>query len=169
MKQAIYAGSFDPITYGHLSIIKTGLEMVELLTVALGVHTEKSCLFSSEERCKMVKEAIKSEFPQDYARVNVVMFENLLVDVSAKLDVLWLLRGVRDSIDFEYERRMLDINSYLARGAIHTILIPAKAEYRAISSSAVKEIARLNGDLHALVPANVQDALLRKFIDKRRK
>ncbi|WJW79842.1 pantetheine-phosphate adenylyltransferase [Bartonella sp. TP] len=167
MKQAIYAGSFDPITYGHLNIITKALEIVETLTIAIGLHAEKAYFFTQQERLDLVRQAIETEFPNDAFRINIVSFETLLADLAKKLNIVWLIRGVRDAKDFEYEWRMLDINSHLSHGTVRTVFLPAEMKYRAISSSIVKEIARFGGDLQAWIPVNVQEAFRRKFINRR--
>lgn len=167
MKQAIYAGSFDPITYGHVDIIKRSLEIVETLTIAVGLHTEKTYFFTQQERLNLVKGVIKAEFPGSDARITIVSFETLLVDLAKKLNIAWLIRGVRDAKDFVYEWDMLDVNLHLSHGTVQTVFLPAEMKYRAISSSIVKEIARFGGDLQALAPVSVQEAFRRKFINRR--
>ena len=163
MKRAIYPGSFDPVTYGHLDIIRRAAEIFEELTVSVLNNTQKTPLFSVEERVTILKEATK-----DIPNVKVESFSGLLVDYAKAKDVV-VIRGLRAITDFEYELQNAQTNALLSKGALDTVFLTTKLEYAYLSSSTVKEIASFHGDISMSVPDFVAERVYKKFgyhIDK---
>ena len=158
MKSAIYPGSFDPITYGHLDIIKRSAEIFDELIVAVLDNKAKTPLFSVEERVKILQEATK-----DIPNVKVDSFSGLLIEYAKKKDIHVSIRGLRAITDFEYELQIAQTNSKLSGGTLDTIFLTTSLEYAYLSSSSVKEIASFNGDISQCVPDFVADLLYQKF------
>lgn len=157
---AIYPGSFDPLTNGHLDILKRGVKMFDKVIVTVAVNSKKKGVFTGEERVELIKEAIKNK---DWAdKVEVEQFTGLLIDFARKKDVNVLLRGVRQISDFEYEFRMALTNRRLAP-EIDTLFLMPDEQLTFISATIVKEIAEWNGDLSSFVPGHVAEALRKKY------
>ncbi|MFO7155933.1 MAG: pantetheine-phosphate adenylyltransferase [Pseudomonadota bacterium] len=154
---AIYPGSFDPMTNGHLSIIQRGLRVFDGLIVAIAYNSKKTPLFTVEERIEMIREAIGNE-----PRVEVDAFEGLLVDYARQRNVTTILRGLRAVSDFEFEFQLANMNRKLYPPC-ETVFMMTGEDYFFISSQLVREIASLGGPVDGLVPPNVQRALARKF------
>jgi len=154
---ALYPGSFDPPTHGHLSIIQRGLKIFDGLIAAVLKNPAKDALFSVEERVQLLKEALK-----DDPRVQVKTFSGLLVKFAEQEKVNTILRGLRAVSDFEYEFQMANMNRKLDRG-IETLFMMTGEDYFYISSRFVRDVARLGGDVAGLVPPNVLEALRRRF------
>ncbi|MXQ53247.1 pantetheine-phosphate adenylyltransferase [Shimazuella alba] len=156
MKVAVYPGSFDPITYGHLDILKRGTKIFDKVIVAVLINSAKQPLFSVEERKQMIEVAIK-EAGYDIP-VEVDSFEGLLVDYLRKKNIHVILRGLRAISDFEYELQIASINRKLAKD-IETLFLMTNNMHSFISSGNVKEIAKYGGDVTDLVPPHVVTAL----------
>jgi len=156
-KKAIYPGTFDPLTFGHLDLIKRGLKVSDELIVAVAVSMDKAPLFSLEERLKMLKEATK-----DLKRVTVESFEGLIIEYAKKKDVTMVIRGLRMISDFEYEFQMALTNRKIEEG-IETVFMMPNESYSYLSSKLIKEVARLGGDLKAFVPGFVEKRLKEKY------
>ncbi len=157
MIKAIYPGSFDPITYGHLDIIQRGLGVFDHVIVAVAHNMEKKGLFSLEERKALIREATK-----DLDRVSVESFEGLLVDYVKRVGGHIIIRGLRATSDFEYEFHMASINRHLNEDFDTFFMMTAK-DYFFVSSRTIKEVAMLGGSVKGLVPENVEKALKAKF------
>lgn len=149
MKIAIYPGSFDPVTNGHLDIIKRSSSFFDELVVAVLVNGSKSPMFSLEERVEMLEEVTKQ-----YENVRISFFEGLLVDFARKQGANIIVRGLRAITDFEHELQMAQTNRILAP-SLDTVFLTAGLEYSYLSSSIVKEVALLNGDISQFVPEHV--------------
>ena len=158
MKSAIYPGSFDPMTYGHLDIIKRAAEIFDHLTVAVLNNNVKSPLFSVDERVNILKEATK-----DLPNVSVESFQGLLIDYAKEKDIQVSVRGLRAITDFEYELQIAQTNRKLSNGQLDTIFLTTSLEYSYLSSSSVKEIASFNGDITPLVPDFVAKLVYEKY------
>ena len=154
---ALYPGSFDPPTNGHLSIIQRGLKVFDGLTVAVLRNPAKDAVFEVEERVELLKGAVNGE-----ARVKVKTFEGLLVKFAQEEGVHTVLRGLRAVSDFEYEFQMANMNRKLDKG-IETLFMMTGEDYFYISSRFVRDVARLGGDVKDLVPPNVLKALSARF------
>ena len=156
-KVAIYAGSFDPITYGHIDIIERTLTIFDRVIVAIAHDTEKNALFTVEERIEMVKEIFR-ETPNVIAEG----FKGLLVDYVAKTNASVIIRGLRATSDFEYEFHMASMNRSL-NPHLDTLFMMTSKDYFFVSSRTIKEVARLGGGVEGLVPDLVARCLRKKF------
>lgn len=157
MIRAIYPGSFDPVTYGHLDIIKRSSELVDELIVGVLNNNAKSPLFSVEERVKMLNEVV-----EDLQNVKVVPFEGLLVEFAKRMDAKMIVRGLRAITDFEYELQMAQTNQKLS-GELETIFLTTSLQYSYLSSTIVKEVAAFGGDISQFVPETVIDRIQEKI------
>ena len=157
MSIAIYPGSFDPITNGHVSIIKGGLVVVDKLIIAVLSNPKKQSLFSVQERIDMIRESVGDE-----PRIEVDSFNGLLVDYCRKKNAKVVVRGLRAVADFEYELQMANMNRHLYED-METVFLMANDAYFYVSSNIVKEAASLGGDVSALVPPNVSRRLKEKL------
>lgn len=163
MKIAVYPGTFDPITNGHLDIIKRALKIFDRLIVAIGENPAKKPLFSEEERLTMVKEAIK-EIPE-HEKIEVELFSGLLVEFAKKKGACVIIRGLRAVSDFEYEMQLALMNRKLSN-SIDTIFLVPSLKWIFLSSSIIKEAAKLGGNVDDLVPPCVAKKLKEKFPPK---
>lgn len=154
---AVYAGSFDPLTYGHVNIIERALKIFDKVIVAVAKNYQKQPLFSPEERVEMIKEVFKNE-----PRVEVESFEGLLVDYMKKKGIKIIVRGLRATSDFEYEYHMASMNRSLYP-EVDTIFMVTVKDYFFISSRTIKEIASLGGEVSDFVPPIVAQKLKEKF------
>ena len=158
MKAAIYPGSFDPMTYGHLDIIRRAASVFDELTVSVLNNVSKKPLFSVEERVRILEEMTK-----DIPNVKVDSFSGLLVDHAREKNVGVVIRGLRAITDFEYELQISQTNRILSNGALDTMFLNTSLEYAYVSSSTVKEIARFNGDISRCVPPYVAKLVYEKY------
>ena len=154
---AIYPGSFDPITNGHLDLIERGSRMAERLIVAVLRNSAKAPLFSVDERLEMIREAVA-----DYTNVEVTSFEGLLVEFASRHSANLILRGIRAVSDYEHEWQMALMNRRM-RPEIETVFLMASEEYSFISSTVVREVASLGGSIEGLVPPSVERRIRRRF------
>jgi len=157
---AVYPGSFDPVTNGHLSLIERATHLFDEVVVAVSMSAAKNTLFSFEERIKLISCAVKKKSYGD--RVTVVGFEGLLADLARQLKATAIIRGLRAISDFEYEFQMALMNRKLAREAETVFLMPALS-WVYLSSTLVKDVAKHGGEVSDLVPPNVKKALLAKL------
>lgn len=157
MKIAIYPGSFDPITKGHLDILKTGAEIFDKVIIAVAKNSEKKGFLSVDERVELIKKSVK-----ELENVEVDSFEGLTIEYAKKKEAKVLIRGLRAVSDFEYELQLSQANSALSSD-IKTVFLTTKAKYNFISSSTIKEIYLNNGDISKFVP----DAVF-EYLEKRK-
>ncbi len=160
MSVAIYPGSFDPLTNGHLSLIQRGLKLFDKVIVAIAVNPKKTPLFTVAERTQFIRDA----FP-DAARVEVDDFQGLLVDYAKKRNVKVMLRGLRAVSDFEYEFQLANMNRKLDRD-FETVFMMTGEDYFYVSSNLVREVASFGGNVDGLVPATVAAGLRAKYATK---
>jgi pantetheine-phosphate adenylyltransferase len=161
MKVAVYPGSFDPITYGHLDIIERGAKVFDKIVVAVLINSSKNPLFSVEERKAMIREATR-HMPM----VEVDSFEGLLIDYMKKKQSNVILRGLRAISDFEYELQIASINRKLSE-EVETLFLMTNNRHSFISSAMVKEVARYGADVSDLVPPHVAEALKARFAESK--
>ena len=158
MKAAIYPGSFDPVTYGHLDVIRRAADIFDELTISVLNNVKKTPLFSVEERVKILKEATK-----DLKNVKVDSFSGLLVDYARERNIHVVVRGLRAITDFEYELQNAQTNRLLSGEKLDTMFLTTSLEYAYLSSTTVKEIASFGGDISACVPEFVADLIYKKY------
>ena len=158
MKNAVYPGSFDPMTLGHLDVIERAAAMFDNLTVSVLNNKAKSPLFSVEERVNILTEATAH-----LDNVHVDSFSGLLIDYCASKGVHIVIRGLRAITDFEYELQIAQTNRKLSNGAVDTIFLTTSLEYAYLSSSSVKEIASFGGDISQCVPAFLVDRIKERY------
>ncbi len=158
MKRAVYPGSFDPVTFGHLDVIKRASEVFDVLIVSVLNNKVKTPLFSVEERVKILKEATK-----DIPNVQVDSFTGLLINYARENDIHVAVRGLRAITDFEYELQTAQTNRKLSDGKLDTIFLTTSLEYAYLSSSSVKEIASFGGDISQCVPEFVAKLIYEKY------
>lgn len=158
MKAAIYPGSFDPVTYGHLDVIRRAADIFDELTIGVLNNVKKTPLFSVEERVKILKEATK-----DLKNVTVESFSGLLVDYAKEKNIHVVVRGLRAITDFEYELQNAQTNRLLSGEKLDTMFLTTSLEYAYLSSTTVKEIASFGGDISACVPEFVTDLIYKKY------
>ena len=158
MKRAVYPGSFDPVTYGHLDVIRRAAEMFDELIVSVLNNKEKMPLFSVEERVKILEKATA-----DLPNVKVSSFSGLLIDYAEKENIHVAIRGLRAITDFEYELQIAQTNRLLSKERLDTVFLTTSLEYAYLSSSSVKEIASFGGDVSLCVPDFVADMVYQKY------
>ena len=154
---AIYAGSFDPPTYGHLDLVERASKLFPQVIVAVGVNLQRVTLFSNDERLELLREICKP-----FANVRVESFSGLLVDYGKRVGARVIVRGLRAGTDFEYELQIAHANADL-RPEIDTVFLPTRTNYGFISASLVREIASHGGDVSRYAPEAVCKALRRRF------
>ncbi|MEK6690370.1 MAG: pantetheine-phosphate adenylyltransferase [Nitrospirota bacterium] len=156
-KIAIYPGTFDPITNGHVDLIQRGLRIFDQIIVAVAMNPKKTSLFTVEERVRMAEEAVKG-----LGDVKVESFDGLLMDYAREKGATAIIRGLRAVSDFEYELQMALMNRRLD-SEVETVFMMPSEEYSYLTSSIVKEVASLNGSVKGLVPEVVEKAFRKKF------
>lgn len=158
MTKAIYPGSFDPLTFGHIDILERSVRLFDRVVMAIITNPAKEPLFTVEERCQMIDKVVQKRFPE----VEVDVFHGLLVDYAREKDAQVIVRGIRAVTDYEYEFQMALMNRRLAPGIETVFMMPAE-QYSYLSSRLVKEIASLGGSVEGLVPSQVEKRLKKKF------
>jgi len=156
LKTAVYPGTFDPITNGHIDIIKRALNIFDKVIIAISVDSAKNPLFTVEERIKMISEAVK-----DIQGIEIDSFSGLLVDYAKKTNAIAIIRGLRAVSDFEYEFQMALMNRRLNEN-IETVFLMPNEKFTYLNSSIVREVVSLGGDISDFVPENVKNELKKK-------
>ena len=159
---AIYPGTFDPITYGHIDVIKKALKLIDIVIVAISEGNNKNYLFNSDERIEIVKKALFADLKFNQSRVKVISFESLTTELCKKYKSNIILRGLRAASDFEYEFQLAGMNRKL-NNKIETIFLMSNVENQIISSKFVKEIVYLGGDIKKFTTKSTIKSLKNKY------
>lgn len=162
MRIGLYPGTFDPITLGHVDIIRRSASLVDRLVIGVAINRDKGPLFSLEERVAMIEHETAKLTAETGTEIVVHPFENLLIDCARDVGAQVIVRGLRAVADFEYEYQMVGMNRAMD-SSIETVFLMAEARHQAIASKLVKEIARLGGDISKFVTPAVQENLLEKL------
>ncbi len=162
MRIALYPGTFDPITLGHLDIIRRATVLVDRLVIGVAINRDKGPMFTLEERVAMIEAECAKLSGQTQTEIVVHPFENLLIDCANDVDAQIIVRGLRAVADFEYEYQMVGMNRVLD-ASVETVFLMADAKHQAIASKLVKEIARLGGDVTSFVTPQVRIELLQRL------
>ncbi|WP_024518863.1 pantetheine-phosphate adenylyltransferase [Bradyrhizobium sp. Tv2a-2] len=159
---AIYPGSFDPVTNGHLDVVRHAVTLCDKLIAAVGVHSGKKPLFSTEERLKMTRDIFGPVAARAGCAFDCTTYDNLTVTAAQQTGATIMIRGLRDGTDLDYEMQLAGMNETMAPD-VHTVFIPASAPVRPITATLVRQIAGMGGDVSAFVPAEIAAALKAKF------
>jgi len=159
---AIYAGSFDPLTNGHLHVISGALAVADEIIVAIGIQHGKTPVFSFDERVGLIKSVVGSELAAAGANLKVVAFDGLLIEAARSNGATIMIRGLRDGTDLDYEMQMAGMNETMAP-ELQTVFIPASPSVRTITATLVRQIAAMGGTIAPFVPDVVAQALVAKF------
>ncbi len=162
MRVGLYPGTFDPITLGHIDIIRRAASLVDRLVIGVAINRDKGPMFSLEERVAMIETECAKLSEQTQTEIVVHPFENLLINCASDVGAQMIIRGLRAVADFEYEYQMVGMNRQL-NDQIETVFLMAEATHQAIASKLVKEIARLDGDVSKFVTPQVNQALITKL------
>ena len=161
-KNAIYPGTFDPITYGHIDVIQKSLKIIDNLIVAISDGSQKNYLFSIEERIQIVNKALFSDLKFNRKKIKVISFNSLTTDLCKKYKSNIILRGLRAASDFEYEFQLAGMNRKL-NSNIETIFLMSDVKNQIISSRLIKEVAELNGDIKKFTTKSTINSLKKKY------
>jgi pantetheine-phosphate adenylyltransferase len=161
-RTALYAGSFDPVTNGHLDVVKGACRLCDKLVIAIGTHPGKKPLFSIEDRLAMLKETCAPLAAGEKVQLETVTFDDLVVAAARRAGATLLIRGLRDSGDLDYEMQMAGMNGVMAP-AVQTVFLPSTPSVRPITATLVRQIASMGGDVSAFVPPSVAKRLAAKF------
>jgi len=159
---ALYPGSFDPVTNGHLDVVRQAVQLCDQLIVAVGVHSSKTPLFSTEERLAMTREAFGAVAAQAGCGFDATTYDNLTVAAAQEAGAIMMIRGLRDGTDLDYEMQLAGMNQAMAPH-IQTVFVPASVLVRPITATLVRQIAAMGGDVSSFVPPSVAAGLKAKF------
>ena len=159
---ALYPGSFDPVTNGHLDVVRNAVALCDRLVVAVGVHPSRAPLFSVEERLAMLREVFEPVAANAKCEFDCTTFDDLTVTAAKRAKATILIRGLRDGTDLDYEMQIAGMNETMAPG-VQTVFLPASVAVRPITATLVRQIAGMGGDVSAFVPPQVAASLKTKF------
>lgn len=162
---ALYPGSFDPVTNGHIDILRQALDLADRVVVAIGIHPGKAPLFPFEDRVAMIAEVAREAFgAADAARLEVISFDGLVVEAARSAGADCLVRGLRDGTDLDYEMQMAGMNGAMAP-EVRTLFLPASPDVRHITATLVRQIAKMGGDVRPFVPSHVVACLRQRLAE----
>ena len=164
-KIGLYTGSFDPITNGHLDVLRSAAPMFDTILIAIGVHPGKAPLFTVDEKSRLITATVQELSADSGCAFEVVTFDGLAVDAALQHGAIALLRGLRDGTDLDYEMQMAGMNGEMVP-EVQTVFLPASPEVRHITATLVRQIAVMGGNVRSFVPAHVADALAAKAAKK---
>ena len=159
---ALYAGSFDPVTNGHLDVVRQAARLADRLVLAIGVHPGKTPLFTAEERMEMLEEVCRPVAREAGCEIGYLTFDDLVVTAAQRESATLLIRGLRDGTDLDYEMQMAGMNGAMVPD-VQTVFLPASPMVRPITATLVRQIAGMGGDVSHFVPASVAARLKAKF------
>jgi pantetheine-phosphate adenylyltransferase len=159
---ALYAGSFDPVTNGHLDVVRHAVRLADRLVLAIGVHPGKAPLFSADERLAMLQETCGPVAREAKCELSCITFADLVVNTARNVGAAILIRGLRDGTDLDYEMQMAGMNAAMAPDIL-TVFLPASPLVRPITATLVRQIAGMGGDVSSFVPSSVAARLKKKF------
>jgi pantetheine-phosphate adenylyltransferase len=159
---ALYAGSFDPVTNGHLDVVRHAVRFVDRLVLAIGLHPGKALLFSADERLAMLQETCGPVAREAKCELSCITFADLVVNTARNAGAAILIRGLRDGTDLDYEMQMAGMNAAMAPDIL-TVFLPASPLVRPITATLVRQIAGMGGDVSSFVPSSVAARLRKKF------
>ena len=162
---ALYAGSFDPVTNGHLDVVRQAVGLADKLVLAVGVHPGKTPMFVAKDRLAMLEEICGPLARKAKCELECVTFDDLVITAAERAEATILIRGLRDGTDFDYEMQMSGMNGAMAPG-VQTVFLPASPKVRHITATLVRQIAGMGGDVSDFVPAPVAARLKKKFAGK---
>ena len=165
MRSAFYAGSFDPVTNGHVDVLRHCFALADRVVVGIGIHPGKVALFTFDERAAMIREAMSEFIKAAGATLEVVTFDGLVVDAARQSGATLLVRGLRDGTDLDYEMQMAGMNGQMAPD-ITTVFLPASPLVRPITATLVRQIAKMGGDVSGFVPSAVAARLKALYAGK---
>ncbi|GEO98585.1 pantetheine-phosphate adenylyltransferase [Methylobacterium haplocladii] len=161
-RTALYAGSFDPVTNGHLDVVRQASRLTQRLVLAIGVHPGKAPMFSAEERAELLQKTCTPLAAAEGAEVEIVTFDDLAVSVARRHNASVFIRGLRDGTDLDYEMQLAGMNAAMAPG-VQTVFLPASIGVRPITATLVRQIASMGGDVSPFVPPLVAERLAARF------
>lgn len=161
-RTALYAGSFDPVTNGHLDVVRQACRLVDRLVIAIGVHPGKAPLFSAEERAALLVETCGPVAETEGAALEITTFNDLAVAAARRCGASIFIRGLRDGTDLDYEMQLAGMNGAMAP-EVQTVFLPASTQARPITATLVRQIAGMGGDVSPFVPAAVAERLRQRF------
>lgn len=164
-RTALYVGSFDPVTNGHLNVVRHACRLVDRLVIGIGVHPGKAPLFSAAERSDMIAEVCGPIAESENAALAIETFSDLAIQAARRAGATIFIRGLRDGTDLDYEMQIAGMNEAMAP-EVQTVFVPASAAVRPITATLVRQIAGMGGDVSAFVPATVAARLAAKFADR---
>jgi pantetheine-phosphate adenylyltransferase len=159
---ALYPGSFDPVTNGHLDVVRHAVRLCDRLIVAIGIHPGKKPLFSTEQRLEMVETVFAPIAAAAHCAFDCTTYDALTITAAQKAGATLMIRGLRDGTDLDYEMQIAGMNEVMAPG-VHTVFLPASVAVRPITATLVRQIAAMGGDVSAFVPEAVAASLKHKF------
>ena len=164
-RTALYAGSFDPVTNGHIDVVRQAAGLADRLVLAIGVHPGKAPMFSVEDRLAMLAETCAPMVEAVGSELSCITFSDLVISTARRVGATILVRGLRDGTDFDYEMQMAGMNAQMAP-QVQTVFLPASVQVRPITATLVRQIAGMGGDVSAFVPPSVEARLKARFAGK---